>query len=69
MNGRKKNKRTGIAVRRETKHEINRMVSPDLLYLVADPILQTAGERWMKLEDQFQKDTTVNQLHGDPSSD
>lgn len=44
------------------KHEINRMVSSDLLYLVADPTLQTAGERWGKLEEQFQKDTMANQL-------
>ena len=27
------------------KHEINRMVSPDLLYLVADLTLPTPGER------------------------
>ena len=39
------------------KHEINRMVSPDLLYLVADPTLRTPGDRWAKLEEQFQKDT------------
>ena len=44
------------------KHEINRMVSPDSLYLVADPTLQTGRERWMKLKDQFQKDTKANQL-------
>ena len=44
------------------KHELNRMVSSDLLYLVADPTLATAGERWAKLEEQFQKDTMANQL-------
>ena len=44
------------------KHEINRMVSSDLLYLVADASLRSSGERWAKLEEQFQKETMSNQL-------
>ena len=38
------------------------MVSPNLLYLVTDSSLQTPGERWKKLTEQFQKDTMANQL-------
>ena len=44
------------------KHEINRMISPTLLYLVADSTLKTPGERWKKLCEQFQRDTMTNQL-------
>ena len=41
---------------------IIRMVSPDLLYLTANPTLPTSRLRWAKLEEQFQKDIMADQL-------
>ena len=62
MTKERKTRELGYMRAAQAKHELNQMVSLDLLYLVADPTLQTAGERWVKSEEQFQKDTMANQL-------